>query len=84
MARPLRLEFAGALYHLTARGNSRANIFSDDEDRRRFLEHLRKEVAQQGWQLYAYCFSQKRASAYERFVQQGMKQESPWANLLGR
>ncbi len=77
MARPLRLEFAGALYHLTARGNARANIFSDDEDRRRFLELLSKEVAQQGWQLYAYCFSQKRASAYERFVQQGMKQESP-------
>lgn len=55
MARPLRLEFAGALYHLTARGNARAAIFSDDEDRRRFLELLGKEVAQQGWRLYAYC-----------------------------
>ena len=43
-----------------------------------------KEVAQQDWQLYAYCFSRKRASAYERFVQQGMKQESPWAKLKGQ
>ena len=84
MARPLRLEFAGALYHLTARGNARAKIISDDGDRRRFLELLGKEVAQQDWQLYAYCFSRKRASAYERFVQQGMKQESPWAKLKGQ
>lgn len=55
MARPLRLEFAGALYHLTARGNARANIFIDDEDRRLFLELLAKEIAQQGWRCYAYC-----------------------------
>ena len=84
MARPRRLEFADALYHLTARGNARANIFSDDEDWRHFLELLSKEVAQQGWQLYAYCFSRKRASAYESFVRQGMKQESPWANPEGQ
>ena len=55
MARPLRLEFAGALYHLTAHGNARAKIVSDDKDRRRFLELLGKEVAQKGWKLYAYC-----------------------------
>lgn len=55
MARPLRLEFAGALYHLTARGNARADIFADDEDRRVFLELLGKEISQQGWGCYAYC-----------------------------
>jgi REP element-mobilizing transposase RayT len=55
MARPLRIEFAGALYHLTARGNARADIFSDDADRQLFLELLGKEIAQQGWQCYAYC-----------------------------
>mgnify|MGYP001570858843 FL=1 len=55
MARPLRLEFAGALYHLTARGNARGDIFLDDEDRRLFLELLGKEIAQQGWRCYAYC-----------------------------
>ena len=37
MARPLRLEFPGALYHVTARGNQRENIFDDNDDRRRFL-----------------------------------------------
>jgi hypothetical protein len=47
MARPLRLEFSGALYHLTARGNARADSFANDEDRRLFLELLRKEISQQ-------------------------------------
>jgi putative transposase len=55
MTRPLRLEFAGALYHLTARGNRQEAIFLDDRDRRRFLELLGKEIQQQGWLCYAYC-----------------------------
>ena len=55
MARPLRLEFAGALYHLTARGDRQEPIFLDDGDRRRFLDLLGKEVIQQGWVCYAYC-----------------------------
>jgi REP element-mobilizing transposase RayT len=55
MARPLRLEFAGAVYHVTARGNAAQEIFLDDQDRERFLELLAREVTQQGWRCYAYC-----------------------------
>ncbi len=55
MARPLRLEFAGALYHLTARGNARQKIFLDAGDRHCFLDLLGKEIGQQGWRCYAYC-----------------------------
>lgn len=55
MTRPLRLEFPGAVYHITARGNARENIFLDDADRRKFLDLLGQEVRQQGWRLYAYC-----------------------------
>jgi len=55
MARPLRLEFAGALYHVTARGNARQRIYLDEEDRRAYLDLLGKEVGQQGWCCYAYC-----------------------------
>jgi REP element-mobilizing transposase RayT len=40
MARPLRLEFAGAFYHVTARGNERKPVYRDALDRRRFLERL--------------------------------------------
>jgi len=55
MARPLRLEFPGALYHITARGNAREKIYLDDADRSAFLDLLGKEVQQQGWICYAYC-----------------------------
>lgn len=55
MTRPLRLEFPGAVYHLTARGDRREDIFLDDVDRLTFLDLLAKEVRQQRWRLYAYC-----------------------------
>jgi REP element-mobilizing transposase RayT len=44
MARPLRIEFAGALYHVTARGNERKAIYRDDADRSRFLDGVRRAV----------------------------------------
>ena len=46
MSRPLRLEFAGACYHLTARGDRQEPIFDDDGDRLVFLDLLAKEVLQ--------------------------------------
>ncbi|MFQ5846886.1 MAG: transposase [Candidatus Methylomirabilales bacterium] len=55
MARQLRLEYAGALYHVTARGNARQPIYEDEADRRRFLELLGRETGQQHWRCYAYC-----------------------------
>ena len=55
MARPLRLEFPGAVYHLTARGDRQEPIFEGDDDRVAFVELLAKEIRQQGWLLYAFC-----------------------------
>jgi REP element-mobilizing transposase RayT len=55
MARPLRLEFPGAVYHVTARGDRQEPIFEDNDDRVAFLELLAKETRQQGWLLYAFC-----------------------------
>ena len=55
MARQLRLEYEGALYHVTARGNGRQAIYLDDTDRRRFLDLLGQEIEQQQWRCYAYC-----------------------------
>ena len=40
MARPLRIEYSGAVYHVTCRGNKRKEIFRDNSDRKRFLEIL--------------------------------------------
>ena len=55
MARPLRIEFRGALYHVTARGNARSDIFRDDADRRLFLSVLDRVVSRFQLRLYAYC-----------------------------
>jgi REP element-mobilizing transposase RayT len=55
MARPLRLDFPGAVYHITARGDRQGLIFEDDADRATFIELLAREIKQQGWLLYAFC-----------------------------
>jgi REP element-mobilizing transposase RayT len=55
MARPLRVEFAEAAYHVMARGNERKAIFRDDRDRRRFLETLAEMVERFGVRVQAYC-----------------------------
>jgi putative transposase len=55
MARPLRLEYLGAVYHLTARGNARQAIYVDDEDRRLFLQLLGAAVERYQWRCHAYC-----------------------------
>ncbi|HZP93963.1 MAG TPA: transposase [Burkholderiales bacterium] len=55
MARPLRIEFPGALYHVTARGNARQDIFLDDEDRYLLLGVLERVVDRFHLLLHAYC-----------------------------
>jgi REP element-mobilizing transposase RayT len=55
MARPLRIEIAGALYHVTSRGNARQPIFLDDDDRRLFLHRLGQVVQAHRWRCPAYC-----------------------------
>jgi len=55
MARPLRLEFPNALYHVTSRGDRREDIYNDDEDRNNFLEILAKVVTNFNWLCHGYC-----------------------------
>lgn len=55
MARPLRLEFPEAVYHVTSRGNARQDIFLNDSDRERFLSILSSTVHRYNWLCHAYC-----------------------------
>lgn len=55
MARQLRIEYEGALYHVTSRGNARQKIYQDDEDRKRFLEILEETVERFRWYCHAFC-----------------------------
>lgn len=55
MARPLRLKFPNALYHITSRGDRREDIYEDEEDKRIFLSLLGKVVADFNWLCHGYC-----------------------------
>ena len=55
MARKLRIQYAGAVYHVMNRGDRRETIFDDDLDRERFLETLAEACAKTAWQVHAYC-----------------------------
>jgi len=55
MARPLRIEFPGAVYHVTSRGNGREDIYLSDADREIFLKVLSHVVERFGWVCHAWC-----------------------------
>lgn len=54
MARPLRIEFANALYHVTSRGNEQRPIFRSNHDRIAFLSLLGEAAIRFGWSITAY------------------------------
>jgi REP element-mobilizing transposase RayT len=55
MARPLRIEFPGALYHVIVRGNERKAVFRDDSDRECYLRRLAHYREKLDFRLLAYC-----------------------------
>ena len=55
MARPLRIEFPGAIYHVTSRGNAHQAIVEDDADRFEFFAVLTGVLERYGWLCHAYC-----------------------------
>lgn len=72
MARPLRLEFAGALYHVTSRGDRREDIYENNHDRHMFLSVLDSVCANYNWVCHAYCLM---GNHYHLLI------ETPEANL---
>lgn len=55
MARRLRIEYPGAIYHVINRGDRREAIFRDDGDRETFLATLGETCAKASWGIHAYC-----------------------------
>lgn len=55
MARPLRIEYPGAIYHVLSRGDRREAIVKDDGDRNLFLEILGRTCRRTAWEIHAYC-----------------------------
>ena len=73
MARKMRVEFDGAIYHVMCRGDRRQAIFLDDEDRRRFLRTLGEACERTGWRVHAYVLM---SNHYHWLL------ETPKANLV--
>lgn len=55
MARQLRVEYSGAIYHVLSRGDRKEPIFLDDQDRLKFLKTLGETCARADWQVHVYC-----------------------------
>jgi len=55
MSRPLRIEYTGAIYHITSRGNARQNIYDNDADRKAFLALLAVVCRRYHWVCQSYC-----------------------------
>ena len=72
MARKLRVQYEGAMYHVTMRGVERRAIFKDDEDRERYLVRLGEAVEEYGVRVYLFCLMRNHAH---------LLVETPQANL---
>src|SRR5216117_134815 len=73
VARKLRVQYPGAIYHLMNRGDRREPIFKDDADRARFLETLGQCCTKTEWQVHAWCL---RNNHFHLVI------ETPKANLV--
>ncbi len=87
MARPLRLEFEGAIYHICARGVAREKIFACDDDKAAFLKIMGKVFDRFHWLCYAYCLMDNHyhlvIETREANLSKGMRQlNGLWAQMF--
>src|SRR5687768_14261290 len=80
MARPLRIEYPGALFHITARGNERRLIFRDDGDRHRFMRMLAEAVDRFGWILTAYVLMPNHFHLVLELTRMTLSRGMQWLN----
>jgi len=80
MARPLRIEFAGALYHLTSRGNERRNIFRSDRVRKAFLTFLGIAAKRFGWSVTAWVLMSNHFHLVIQTLEPNLSRGMQWLN----
>jgi putative transposase len=80
VSRQLRLEFPGAIWHVTSRGNERRDIFRDDADRRRFVTLLSKAVAHRRWILHAWVLMSNHYHLLIETPEVGLSRGMKWLN----
>ena len=80
MARPLRIEFADALYHVTSRGNERRRIFKTNEDRETFLRFVGIAAIRFGWSVTAYVLMTNHFHLVIRTPEPNLSRGMQWIN----
>ena len=81
MARPLRIEYPGGWYHVTARGNERRAIFRDDRDRAHFLALLENMVGRFALLLHGYVLMDNHYHVIVELRQAHLSRALQWLNL---
>ena len=80
MARPLRLQYPGALFHVIARGNAKQCIFVDDRDRNLFLDLLGEAVRRFGWIAFAYALMPNHFHLLIQLTSETLSRGMQWLN----
>jgi REP element-mobilizing transposase RayT len=80
MARPWRIQFPNAVYHVTARGNNRQEIFLDDHDRRDFLDLLARASDRFHLHLFAFCLMNNHYHLFLRTPEPNLAPAMKWLN----
>jgi putative transposase len=80
MARPLRLEYPGSLWHITDRGNDRRDIVRDENDRKRFIDLLAKAAKDFHWLLYAYALMTNHYHLIIELTRESLSRGMQWLN----
>jgi REP element-mobilizing transposase RayT len=80
MARRPRVEFPGAIHHVTGRGNAGVRIYRDQADRVRFLEMLAHIASRRGWLCHAYCLMDNHYHLLLETTRSGLGAGMQWLN----
>jgi REP element-mobilizing transposase RayT len=81
MTRPLRVEFAGAFYHVLNRGNAGETIFRSNRDREKFLEYWGKAVERFGIKIYTYCLMTNHYHFLIQTPEPNLSRAVQWVNV---
>ena len=81
MARPLRVEYPGAFYHVMHRGNAGEDIFKSIRDREIFLEYFAKAVERFGIKIHTYCLMTNHYHMLIETPQSNLSQAIKWINV---
>jgi putative transposase len=81
MARPLRIEFAGALDHLTSRRNERRTISRSDRDRRAFLAFLGVAAKRFGWSVTAWVLMSNHFHLVVQTLEPNLSRGMHWLSV---